>query len=47
MARQVVAGLLGTPQTADWRNCTTDAAGEEARAAAMKELFTPFDFTQQ
>jgi hypothetical protein len=38
-----MAELLGTPEKADWRNCTLDTAGEEARAASFKELFAPFD----
>jgi hypothetical protein len=38
-----MAELLGTPDKADWRNCTADAAGEEARAAAFKAMFAPFD----
>jgi hypothetical protein len=41
--REVMAQLLGAPDKADWRNCTLDGPGEEARAAAFKELFAPFD----
>ncbi len=39
----MLAELLGTPEKADWRQCTLDTAGEEARAAAFKALFAPHD----
>ena len=41
--REVLAELLGTPDKADWRNCTIDATGEEQRAAKFKELFAKHD----
>jgi len=41
--REVCAALLGTPDKADWRNCTADEQGEEARAAAFKALFETYD----
>jgi hypothetical protein len=41
--REVCAQLLGCPARADWRECTTDEAGEEARTAAFKEVFAAYD----
>ena len=41
--REVCAGLLGTPATADWKTCVADQAGEEERVAAFKALFGPCD----
>lgn len=41
--REVVAQVLGTPQKADWRNCTLDSAGEEARAESFKAMFGGYE----
>jgi len=41
--REVCAHLLGCPSRADWRECTTDQAGEEGRTAAFKQVFEAFD----
>lgn len=41
--REVVAGILGAPHKADWRNCTLDSAGEEARSEQFKALFGPYE----
>lgn len=48
--REVCAKLLGTPDTADWRNCVADQPREEERVTAFKALFTahdPFAASQQ
>lgn len=44
--REVLAGLLGEPERANWQECKLEQAQEEAHVAAFKELFKPFEGTK-
>lgn len=44
--REVLAGLLGEPDRANWQECKLERAEEEAKVAAFKELFKPFEGTK-
>lgn len=41
--REVLAGLVGAPEKADWKNCAVSPAEETARCEVFKEAFKPFD----
>lgn len=45
-AAQVAARLAGVPERADWKKCAVTPIEEEARTAAFKELFKPYDIMQ-
>ena len=41
--REVLAGLLGEPDRANWQECKLERPEEEAKVAAFKEVFKPFE----
>ncbi|KAI8475170.1 MAG: CwfJ C-terminus 1-domain-containing protein-like protein [Monoraphidium minutum] len=48
LGRQILAGLAGAPERADWRACAKDGpAEEEAEAERFKAMYRPFDIMQQ
>lgn len=44
--REVLAGLLGEPERANWQECKLEKGEEEAKVAAFKEIFKPFEGTK-
>ncbi|GJP72513.1 hypothetical protein CLOP_g3241 [Closterium sp. NIES-67] len=43
LGREVVAGVVGVPERADWRACKQTVEEETAMAEAFKKQFQPFD----
>lgn len=44
LGRQILAGLAGAPERADWRACAKDSpAEEEAEAERFKAMYKPYD----
>ncbi len=47
LGRDVLAGLAGCPERAEWKACTVEPAEEEQRTEAFKAKFKAFDHTLQ
>ena len=46
LAREVIAGILGRPELADWKSCSGSTEEETAWTSELQQEWAPHDFTQ-
>lgn len=47
LGREVLAGLAGASERADWKACRLSPEEEAQRTERFKELFKPYDVMQE